>query len=778
MASFVFFYSFATRQETMFVVKRDGKKENVQFDKIRNRLTTQADGLSIPVDELAQKTISLMKSGMKSADIDDLTSRLSAAKAVYHPDYLKLASRICISNMHKSTTGNFAQSMLEMSQYTYRNANAPLIDANVAAAVQQHQVTLQAAIDYQRDYLLTFFSIKTLERSYLYKMDDCIVERPQHMWMRVAVGIHYNPDTNTLDVEKALETYHAMSQLYCTHATPTLFNAGSCRPQLSSCFLLTMQDDSLEGIFSTLKQCAHISKYSGGIGLSVHNVRGLGSYIRGTSGKSNGIVPMLKTFNDTARYINQGGKRKGSFAIYLEPWHSDILSFLELKLPTGKEEVRARDLFYALWIPDLFMKRVKANETWTLFCPDEAPGLHDCFGDAFDELYEQYEQEGKGRKTVRAQEIWYKILQSQIESGTPYMLYKDHANRKSNQQHLGTIRSSNLCAEVVLYTSPDEIAVCNLASVALPKFVRDGMTFDFMGLEAIVRILVRNLNKVIDINFYPVLEAQNSNTKHRPIGIGVQGLADTFMMMKYPFESEEAAHLNKAIFESMYYAAMDESCKLAQEHGRYSTFAGSPASEGNLQFDLWGVTPSKRYDWDALKAKIQEHGLRNSVVMALMPTASTSNILGNCESFDPLSSNLFTRRTLAGEFTQVNQFLVDDLISLNLWNDKMMHLLMKGRGSVQHLPIPDKLKQLYKTVWEISQKKVINMAADRGAFVCQSQSMNVYMAAPTASKLSSAHMYAWSKGCKTGMYYLRSRPAQDAIQFTVEEEDECISCGS
>jgi len=762
----------------MYVVKRDGKKENVQFDKIRNRLNTQAEGLSISVDELAQKTISLMKSGMKSADIDDLTSRLSAAKAVYHPDYLKLAARICISNMHKSTTDDFAQLMLDMSIYTYRNAKAPLIDANVAAAVQTHQPALQAAIDYQRDYLLTFFSIKTLERSYLYKMDDRIVERPQHMWMRVAVGIHYDPITNVLDVEKALETYHAMSQLYCTHATPTLFNASSPRPQLSSCFLLTMQDDSLEGIFSTLKQCAHISKYSGGIGLSVHNIRGLGSYIRGTSGKSNGIVPMLKTFNDTARYINQGGKRKGSFAIYLEPWHSDILSFLELKLPTGKEEVRARDLFYALWIPDLFMKRVRANETWTLFCPDEAPGLHDCFGEAFEELYEQYEEEGKGRKTVRAQEIWYKILQSQIESGTPYMLYKDHCNRKSNQQNLGTIRSSNLCAEVVLYTSSDEIAVCNLASVALPKFVRDGTTFDFMGLEAIVRILVRNLNKVIDVNFYPVLEAQNSNTKHRPIGIGVQGLADTFMMMKFPFESDEAAHLNKAIFESMYYAAMDESCKLAQAHGAYSTFAGSPASEGNLQFDLWGVTPSERYDWGALKAKIQEHGLRNSVVMALMPTASTSNILGNCESFDPLSSNLFTRRTLAGEFTQVNQFLVDDLISLNLWDDKMMHLLMKGRGSVQHLPIPDKLKQLYKTVWEISQKKVINMAADRGAYVCQSQSMNVYMAAPTASKLSSAHMYAWSKGCKTGMYYLRSRPAQDAIQFTVEEEDECVSCGS
>lgn len=762
----------------MFILKRDGKKEAVQFDKILNRLKTQSDGLTVKFEELAQKTISLMKSGMKSSDIDLLTARLAAGKAVYHPDYLVLAARINMSNLHKSTTDDFAQLMQNMSTYTHREAAAPLVDPTIAAAIAIHKEKIHQAIDYQRDYLLTFFSIKTLKRSYLYKMRDEIVERPQHMWMRVACGIHTDPETHNLDVDKAIETYHAMSQLYCTHATPTLFNSGSPRPQLSSCFLLTMQDDSLDGIFSTLKQCAHISKYSGGIGLSIHNIRGAGSYIKGTAGKSTGIVPMLKVFNDTARYINQGGRRNGSFAIYMEPWHVDIMDYLQLKLPTGGENARARDLFYALWVPDLFMKRVKADESWSLFCPDETKGLHDVYGEKFEELYERYEKEGRARKTMRAQEIWYQILKSQIETGTPYMLYKDACNRKSNQQNLGTIRSSNLCAEVVLYTSPDEIAVCNLASVALPKFVREGKTFDFIGLEAIVRILVRNLDKVIDVNFYPVMEAQNSNKKHRPIGIGIQGLATTFIKMRYPFESENAKFLNKSIFETIYYSAIDESANLAKEKGSYSTFAGSPASKGLLQFDLWEATPSERYDWEALKEKVMTHGLRNSVVTALMPTASTSQILGNSESFDPLSSNLYTRRTLAGEFTQINEFLVDDLISLDMWNDKMRNLLMKGRGSVQHLPIPDELKQLYKTVWEISQKQVIQLAADRGIFICQSQSMNLYFSDPTASKLSSAHMYAWGKGLKTGMYYLRSRPAADAIQFTVEEEDECVSCGS
>lgn len=764
----------------MFIVKRDGKKESIQFDKILNRLKTQADGLNgVKIEQLAQKCISLMKNNMKSSQIDDLTARLSAAKAVYHPDYLVLAARITMSNMHKSTSDNFSLLMSDMSKYSHRNEAAPLVDPAIASIVQKHQKELQNAIDYSRDYLLTFFSLKTLERSYLYKMNNQVVERPQNMWMRVSVGIHYDPVNNTLDVAKAIETYHAMSQLYCTHATPTLFNASSPKQQLSSCFLLAMQDDSLDGIFSTLKQCAHISKYSGGIGLSIHNVRGAGSYIKGTAGQSTGLTPMCKVFNDTARYVNQGGKRNGSFAMYLEPWHSDVLDYLSLKLPTGAENARSRDLFYALWIPDLFMKRVKEDAQWSLFCPNEAKGLYDVYGEEFEELYEDYERQGLAKKTVRAQDVWYKILQSQIETGTPYMLYKDACNSKSNQQNLGTIRSSNLCAEVVLYTNPDEIAVCNLASVALPKFVRDGNTFDFLGLEAIVRILTRNLDKVIDVNFYPVMEAANSNKKHRPIGIGVQGLATTFMKMKYPFESENAKYLNKSIFETIYYAAIDESCKLAEEKGAYSTFQGSPASKGLLQFDLWNVEPSERYDWDELKARIKLYGLRNSVCTALMPTASTSQILGNSESFDPLSSNLFTRRTLAGEFIQINEHLVEDLISLNLWNDKMVHLLMKGRGSVQHLPIPDELKQLYKTVWEISQKTVIQMASDRGAFVCQSQSMNLYFASPTASKLSSAHMYAWKSGLKTGMYYLRSRPASDAQQFTVEEEsEECLSCGS
>lgn len=638
-----------------------------------------------------------------------------------------------------------------------------------------------------------YFGFKTLERAYLTRIDNKVIERPQHMIMRVAIGIHKG------DIPAALETYELMSQLYFTHATPTLFNAGTVRPQLSSCFLLTMRDDSIEGIYDTLKQCACISKYAGGIGLSIHGVRATGSYIRGTNGSSNGIVPMLRVFSDTARYVDQGGgKRKGSFACYIEPWHADVFEFLDLKKNHGNELQRARDLFYAMWVPDLFMERVESNGKWTLFCPNEAPGLHDCHGDAFRTLYEKYESDGLGRRVIDAQTLWFAILESQVETGTPYMLYKDAVNTKSNQQHLGTIRSSNLCCEIMEYTSPDEVAVCNLASVNLVKMVHDteneGPVFDFEKLAHITRVATRNLNRVIDVNFYPLEEARRSNIRHRPIGIGVQGLADAFIKMRFPFESEEARRLNKDIFETMYFAACTESVHLAKKDGAYESFEGSPASQGKLQYDLWGVSPSDRHDWTDLKRQIHAHGMRNSLLLAPMPTASTAQIMGNNEAMEPFTSNMYTRRVLAGEFTIVNKHLLLDLVSRGLWTPDVRNQLIADRGSVQNIAsIPQQLKNLYKTVWEIKQRTVIDLATDRGAFICQSQSMNIHISDPTVSKLTSMHFYAWKKGLKTGMYYLRTRPKADAIQFTVDQqqlkqslpaaddtasEEGCMSCGA
>ena len=638
-----------------------------------------------------------------------------------------------------------------------------------------------------------YFGFKTLERAYLTRIDNKVIERPQHMIMRVAIGIHKG------DIPAALETYELMSQLYFTHATPTLFNAGTVRPQLSSCFLLTMRDDSIEGIYDTLKQCACISKYAGGIGLSIHGVRATGSYIRGTNGSSNGIVPMLRVFSDTARYVDQGGgKRKGSFACYIEPWHADVFEFLDLKKNHGNELQRARDLFYAMWVPDLFMERVESNGKWTLFCPNEAPGLHDCHGDAFRTLYEKYESDGRGRRVIDAQTLWFAILESQVETGTPYMLYKDAVNTKSNQQHLGTIRSSNLCCEIMEYTSPDEVAVCNLASVNLVKMVHDteneGPAFDFEKLAHITRVATRNLNRVIDVNFYPLEEARRSNIRHRPIGIGVQGLADAFIKMRFPFESEEARRLNKDIFETMYFAACTESVHLAKKDGAYESFEGSPASQGKLQYDLWGVSPSDRHDWADLKRQIHAHGMRNSLLLAPMPTASTAQIMGNNEAMEPFTSNMYTRRVLAGEFTIVNKHLLLDLVSRGLWTPDVRNQLIADRGSVQNIAsIPQQLKNLYKTVWEIKQRTVIDLATDRGAFICQSQSMNIHISDPTVSKLTSMHFYAWKKGLKTGMYYLRTRPKADAIQFTVDQqqlkqslpaaddtasEEGCMSCGA
>jgi ribonucleoside-diphosphate reductase alpha chain len=658
--------------------------------------------------------------------------------------------------------------------YTYVNPktgeNAQLLDTEVYGIIKQNAAKLDEAIDYKRDFSYDYFGYKTLEKSYLIRLDGKVVERPQHMLMRVAVGIHKE------DLDAAIETYDLLSEKWFTHATPTLFNAGTPKPQLSSCFLLTMKDDSIDGIYDTLKSCAKISQSAGGIGLSIHNVRAKGSYIKGTNGVSNGIVPMLRNFDMTARYVDQGGgKRKGSFAIYLEPWHADIKDFLELRRNHGKEEMRARDLFYALWIPDLFMKRVENNEEWSLFCPNEAPGLSDCHGEEFERLYEKYEKEGRARETIKAQELWFEVLESQIETGTPYMLYKDAANGKSNQQNLGTIKSSNLCTEIIEYTAPDEVAVCNLASIALPKFVEAGedgvLRFDHQKLYEITKVATRNLNKVIDINYYPVEEARKSNFRHRPIGLGIQGLADAFILLRMPFDSLEAKGLNEDIFETIYYAAVETSMELAKIHGTYETYEGSPASKGTLQFDMWGVTPkSGRYDWDALKEKVKKFGMRNSLLVAPMPTASTSQILGNNECFEPYTSNIYTRRTLSGEFIIVNKHLMKDLIDLGLWNDTMRNRLISTNGSVQAVPgIPQNIKDLYKTVWEISQKVIIEMAADRGAYICQSQSMNIFMQDPNFGKLTSMHFYAWKKGLKTGMYYLRSQAATAAIKFTLDK---------
>lgn len=759
----------------MLVIKRDGRRESVRFDKITTRIENLCYGLDsryIHPIEVAKKVIDGLYDGVTTAELDNLAAEVCASLTVKHPDYAVLAARIAISNLHKTTSQSFSNTMKRM--YTYINPktgeNAALIAADVYGVVKNHAAKLDEAIDYTRDFDYDYFGFKTLEKSYLIKLDGKVVERPQHMLMRVAVGIHKE------DIDAAIETYHLLSQKWFTHATPTLFNAGTPKAQLSSCFLLTMKDDSIDGIYDTLKQCAKISQSAGGIGLSIHNIRAKGSYIRGTNGVSNGIVPMLRNFDMTARYVDQGGgKRKGSFAIYLEPWHADVKDFLELKRNHGKEEMRARDLFYAMWIPDLFMKRVEQNDDWSLFCPNEAPGLADCHGEEFERLYEKYEKEGRAREVVKAQELWFEILESQIETGTPYMLYKDAANKKSNQQNLGTIKSSNLCTEIIEYTAPDEVAVCNLASIALPKFVTEGIDgklfFDHQKLYEITKVATRNLNKVIDINYYPVEEARRSNFRHRPIGLGVQGLADAFIMLRMPFDSAEAKGLNEDIFETIYFAAVETSMELAKTQGSYETFEGSPASKGILQFDMWGVTPkSGRWNWDKLKANVIQHGLRNSLLVAPMPTASTSQILGNNECFEPYTSNIYTRRTLSGEFIIVNKHLMKDLIKLGLWNDTMKNRLIAANGSVQNVPgIPQNIKDIYKTVWELSQRVIIDMAADRGAYICQSQSMNVFMQDPNFGKLTSMHFYAWKKGLKTGMYYLRSQAAAAAIQFTVDK---------
>ena len=761
----------------MLVIKRDGRRESVRFDKITSRIENLCYGLDtvyIHPIEVAKKVIDGLYDGVSTTELDSLAAEVCASLTVKHPEYAVLAARIAISNLHKTTSQSFSNTMKRL--FTYINPmtgeNAALIASDVYGIIKKHAAKLDEAIDYKRDFDYDFFGFKTLEKSYLIKLDGKVVERPQHMLMRVAVGIHKE------DVEAAIETYHLLSEKWFTHATPTLFNAGTPKPQLSSCFLLTMKDDSIDGIYDTLKQCAKISQSAGGIGLSIHNVRAKGSYIRGTNGVSNGIVPMLRNFDMTARYVDQGGgKRKGSFAIYLEPWHADIKDFLELKKNHGKEEMRARDLFYALWISDLFMKRVEANEEWSLFCPHEAPGLADCFGAEFEKLYTKYEKEGRAREVIKAQDLWFEVLESQIETGTPYILYKDAANSKSNQQNLGTIKSSNLCTEIMEFTSPDEVAVCNLASLALPKFIKEGKDgkkfFDHDALYKITKVATKNLNKVIDVNYYPVEEARRSNFRHRPIGLGVQGLADAFILLRMPFDSEEAKGLNEDIFETIYYAAMETSMELAKVEGPYETYEGSPVSEGKFQFDLWNVSPkSGRWNWDGLKSQVKKYGVRNSLLVAPMPTASTSQILGNNECFEPYTSNIYTRRTLSGEFIVVNKHLMKDLIRLGLWNDNMKNRLIGANGSVQGIPeVPQHIKDIYKTVWEISQKIIIDMAADRGAYICQSQSMNVFLQEPNFGKLTSMHFYAWKKGLKTGMYYLRSKAATSAIQFTVDKSN-------
>lgn len=753
----------------MFVLKRDGRKEAVRFDKITARIKKLCYGLHPSVDptKIAMKVIEGVYDGVTTSALDNLAAEVAATNAVTHPDYALLASRIAVSNLHKNTKKSFTEVMTDLYNYVDPKTGqaASLLAEDVYQVIQKNHEYLDSLIIYDRDFNYDYFGFKTLERSYLLKLDGQVSERPQQMLLRVAVGIHKD------DLAAVAETYNMMSEGWFTHATPTLFNSGTPKPQMSSCFLLTTKEDSIGGIYDTLKQCAQISQNAGGIGLAIHDIRAKGSYIKGTNGTSNGIVPMLRVFNDTARYVDQGGgKRKGSFAIYVEPWHADIQDFLELKKNHGKEEQRARDLFYALWIPDLFMKRVKENGSWTLMCPNECPGLTDTWGDEFEKRYTQYEKEGRGRKTIRAQELWQQIIESQIETGTPYMLYKDAANRKSNQQNLGTIRSSNLCTEIIEYTAPDEVAVCNLASIALPKFVKNG-EFDHQRLFDVTYRVTRNLNRIIDRNYYPIPEARNSNMRHRPIGIGVQGLADAFIMMRFPFDSEEARALNRDIFETIYYASCTASKDLAKEEGPYETFEGSPASKGVLQFDMWDVQPTKRWEWDVLKDEIKAHGLRNSLLLAPMPTASTAQILGNNECFEPYTSNMYNRRVLSGEFIVVNKHLLRDLTKLGLWDDEMKNKLIAYNGSVQNIPeIPDNIKAIYRTAWEIPQKALLDMAADRGAFICQSQSLNIFMENVTYQKLTSMHFYGWSKGLKTGMYYLRTKAARDAIKFTVDKK--------
>lgn len=752
----------------MYVVKRDGRKEAVKFDKITARIVKMCYGLDplVSPEMIAMKVIEGLYDGVKTTDLDNLAAEVAASKTLDHPDYALLASRIAVSNMHKNTKKVFSDVVEDL--YNYIDAKtgkkASLIADDVYEVVQKNKAQLDSSVIYDRDFKYDYFGFKTLERSYLLRINGQIAERPQHMLMRVSLGIHKE------DIDAVLKTYDLLSEGWFTHATPTLFNSGTPKPQMSSCFLLTMKEDSIDGIYETLKSCAKISQSAGGIGLSIHDIRATGSYIKGTNGTSNGIVPMLRVFNDTARYVDQGGgKRKGSFAIYVEPWHADIMDFLDLKKNHGKEEQRARDLFYAMWTPDLFMKRVKENGDWTLMCPNECPGLSDAYGPEFEALYMRYEAEGKGRKTIKAQDLWFKILESQIETGTPYMLYKDAANQKSNQKNLGTIKSSNLCTEIIEYTAPDEIAVCNLASLALPKYVEDGV-FNHNKLFEVTYQATINLNRIIDNNYYPVEEARNSNMRHRPIGLGVQGLADAYILMRYPFDSPEAAQLNKDVFETIYYAAMTASKDLAKVEGPYQTWKGSPISEGIFQFDMWDVQPSSRWEWDVLREEVKTHGVRNSLLLAPMPTASTAQILGNNECFEPYTSNVYTRRVLSGEYIIVNKHLLKDLVKAGLWNMDMRQKLMVSNGSIQNInEIPQDLKDLYKTAWEISQKVIIEQAADRGAFICQSQSLNIFMENANFGKLTSMHFYGWEKGLKTGMYYLRTKAATDAIKFTVDK---------
>ena len=778
-------------EEEMRVKKRDGTIQCVAFDKILNRvknLGKMANISSINYASLIIKVIDQLYNGISTTKIDELTAEQCAALSTLNPDYITLASYITTSNNHKNTDDSFFNAMSKL--YVYKNGqynHSPLISHDVMKIVVEYKEVFENMIHYKRDFLIEYFGFKTLEYSYLLKIGGKVVERPQHMWLRVAIGIHGD------DLKRVKETYDLMSQKYFTHATPTLFNAGTLRPQLSSCYLIAMENDSLGGIYNTLTDCAHISKWAGGIGLHIHNIRAKGSLIRGTNGASTGIVPMLRVFNSTARYVDQGGRRNGSFAIYLEPWHADICDFLELKKNHGDEELKARDLFYALWIPDLFMKKVKANEDWCLFCPDECPGLSDVYGNDFDSLYTHYESEKREKSKMKARDLWFKILDSQMETGTPYLLYKDACNKKSNQKNVGTIKSSNLCSEIVQYSDKDETAVCNLASVALNKFVNTRMNipddddsvndnntitektkpvayYDFDSLHAVVKIVTYNLNRIIDVNYYPTEKTRTSNLRHRPIGIGVQGLADAFILMDYAFSSAEAKELNKHIFETMYHAALEASVELAKTHGPYDSFNGSPASEGILQFDMWDAHPGNaRYDWTAMKASIVEHGLRNSLLLAPMPTASTSQILGNNEAFEPITSNIYTRRTLAGEFIVINKYLMRELIDAGLWNEHLKNNIIANRGSIQHLTnLSEHMRNKYKTVWEIPMKDVIDMSADRAAFICQSQSLNLWMEDPSYGPLTSMHFYAWSKGLKTGLYYLRRKPKHQAQQFTIE----------
>jgi ribonucleoside-diphosphate reductase alpha chain len=761
----------------MYVVKRDGKKEPVMFDKITARVRKMCYGLNGIVDpvKVAMRVIEGLYDGVSTSELDNLAAEIAATMTTAHPDYAKLAARIAVSNLHKNTKKSFSETMTDLYEYVNPRTGkkAPLLSDETYQIIIDNAEKLDSTIIYSRDFNYDFFGFKTLERSYLLKLNGNIVERPQHMLMRVSIGIHQT------DIDEAIATYELMSKKYFTHATPTLFNAGTPKPQMSSCFLLQMQDDSIDGIYDTLKQTAKISQSAGGIGLSIHNVRATGSYIRGTNGTSNGIVPMLRVYNDTARYVDQGGgKRKGSFAVYIEPWHADIFDFLDLKKNHGKEEMRARDLFYAMWMPDLFMKRVQEDGNWTLMCPNECPHLFDTYGDEFEKLYTGYEKVGKGRKTIKARELWEKILESQIETGTPYMLYKDHVNRKSNHKNLGTIRSSNLCTEIMEYTAKDEVAVCNLASIALPMFVSENEKgekfFNHKRLYDVTKKVIRNLDTVIDRNYYPVKEAENSNFRHRPVGLGVQGLADAFIMLRLPFTSDAAKKLNQDIFETLYFASVQSSMEIAKAKEPYSTYKGSPMSEGEFQFNMWGINEdelSGNWDWKKLRKNVLKHGVRNSLLVAPMPTASTSQILGNNEAFEPYTSNIYTRRVLSGEFIVVNKHLLEDLVELDLWDNNMKEDIMRANGSIQHIEkIPQELKDLYKTVWEMSMKDIIDMARHRGYFIDQSQSLNLFMQDPDFAKLTSMHFYAWKSGLKTGMYYLRTKSAVNAIQFTLTKE--------